>query len=178
MRIKAHGFDWDEGNRAKCQKHGLSLAEIEWVLRHGRLRVTDDDKHSLGEKRLIAIGRTQAGRFVLVGFTLRKRRGDRFIRPITARYMHVGRCVAMSSKIPEFRTDEELEAFLEQDLSDYITPENFKSARFEFLPKTRQVNLRFSEALLDAVRERAREQGISYQRYIRQAVERALDDRR
>jgi predicted DNA binding CopG/RHH family protein len=84
----------------------------------------------------------------------------------------------MSSKIPEFRTDEELEAFLKQDLSDYITPENFKPARFEFLPKTRQVNLRFSEALLDAVRERARQEGITYQRYIRQAVERALDDRR
>jgi predicted DNA binding CopG/RHH family protein len=81
----------------------------------------------------------------------------------------------MSSKIPEFRTDEELEAFLERDLSDYVTPENFKPARFEFLPKTRQVNLRFSEALLDAVRQRAREQGISYQRYIRQAVERTLD---
>jgi predicted DNA binding CopG/RHH family protein len=84
----------------------------------------------------------------------------------------------MSSKIPEFRTDEELEAFLEQDLSDYITPENFKPAGFEFLPKTRQVNLRFSEALLDAVRQRARDEGISYQRYIRQAVERALDARR
>jgi predicted DNA binding CopG/RHH family protein len=84
----------------------------------------------------------------------------------------------MSSKIPEFKSDEELEAFLEQDLSDYITPENFKPARFEFLPKTRQVNLRFSEALLDAVRQRAREEGISYQRYIRQAVERALDARR
>lgn len=84
----------------------------------------------------------------------------------------------MSSKIPEFRTDEELEAFLEQDLSDYITPENVKPARFEFLPKTRQVNLRFSEALLDAVRARAREEGISYQRYIRQAVERALEAQR
>jgi len=81
-------------------------------------------------------------------------------------------------KLPEFGTDEELAAFLEQDLSDYITAENFKPARFEFLPKTRQVNLRFSEALLDAVRQRAQEQGISYQRYIRQAVERALDDRR
>jgi len=46
------------------------------------------------------------------------------------------------------------------------------------LPKTRQVNLRFSEALLNAVRQRAREEGISYQRYIRQAVERALDARR
>jgi predicted DNA binding CopG/RHH family protein len=84
----------------------------------------------------------------------------------------------MSRKVPEFKSDEELEAFIEQDLSDYITPENFKPARFEFLPKTRQVNLRFSEALLDAVRQRAREEGISYQRYIRQAVERALDARR
>jgi predicted DNA binding CopG/RHH family protein len=84
----------------------------------------------------------------------------------------------MSRRIPEFKSDEELEAFLEQDLSDYITPENFKPARFEFLPKTRQVNLRFSEALLDAVRQRAQEEGISYQRYIRQAVERALDARR
>jgi predicted DNA binding CopG/RHH family protein len=84
----------------------------------------------------------------------------------------------MSSKIPEFRTDEELAAFLEQDLSVSITPENFKPARFEFLPKTRQVNLRLSEALLEAVRARARDEGISYQRYIRQAVERALDNGR
>jgi uncharacterized DUF497 family protein len=88
MSIEAHGFDWDEGNRAKCQKHGLSLAEIEWVLRHGLLRVTDDDKHSLQEKRLIAIGRTRMGRFALVGFTLRRCREQTFIRPITARYMH------------------------------------------------------------------------------------------
>jgi hypothetical protein len=22
------GFDWDDGNRAKCQKHGVSLGEI------------------------------------------------------------------------------------------------------------------------------------------------------
>jgi hypothetical protein len=88
MSIETHGFDWDEGNRTKCQKHGLSLAEIEWVLRHGLLRLTDDDKHSLQEKRLIAIGRTQAGRLVFVGFTLRERRGHTLIRPITARYMH------------------------------------------------------------------------------------------
>jgi predicted DNA binding CopG/RHH family protein len=89
-----------------------------------------------------------------------------------------GRCAATSRRIPEFKSNEELEAFLEQDLSDYITPENFKPARFEFLPTTRQVNLCFSEALLDAVRQRAQEKGISYQRYIRQAVERALDARR
>jgi uncharacterized protein len=60
------------------------------VLRHGLLRVTNDGKHSLQEKRLVAIGRTQAGRLVFVGLTLRERRGHTLIRPITARYMHVG----------------------------------------------------------------------------------------
>jgi uncharacterized DUF497 family protein len=89
MSIAVHGFDGDDGNRTKCQKHGLSLAEIESVLRHGLLRLTDDEKHSLEEKRLIAIGHTEAGRLVLVGFTLRGRRGHTLIRPITARYMHV-----------------------------------------------------------------------------------------
>ena len=136
MSIETHGFDWDEGNRTKCQKHGLSLAEIEWVLRHGLLRLTDDDKHSLQEKRLIAIGRTQAGRLALVGFTLRERRGHTLIRPITARYMHVREMRRQDwiSKISAAsRTDEELEAFPEQDLSDYVTPENFKPVRLEFL---------------------------------------------
>jgi predicted DNA binding CopG/RHH family protein len=40
----------------------------------------------------------------------------------------------MSKKIPDFKTDDELAAFLEQDLTDYITPESFKPARFAFLP--------------------------------------------
>jgi uncharacterized DUF497 family protein len=28
-QMKFDGFDWDSGNRAKCQKHGVSIAEIE-----------------------------------------------------------------------------------------------------------------------------------------------------
>ena len=27
--FRVSGFDWDEGNRAKCQKHGLTVAHIE-----------------------------------------------------------------------------------------------------------------------------------------------------
>ena len=27
--LEANGFDWDRGNRAKCEKHGLSIAAIE-----------------------------------------------------------------------------------------------------------------------------------------------------
>ena len=29
MNDRVSGFDWDEGNKSKCQKHGVSIAEIE-----------------------------------------------------------------------------------------------------------------------------------------------------
>jgi uncharacterized DUF497 family protein len=29
MTSKLAGFDWDDGNRTKCQKHGVTIAEIE-----------------------------------------------------------------------------------------------------------------------------------------------------
>ena len=76
-------FDWDDGNRAKAQKHGLTLSEIEHAMRTGA-RVAPDPAHSLAEQRFIAIGRDPAGRPVFVAFCLR---GER-IRPISARYMH------------------------------------------------------------------------------------------
>jgi predicted DNA binding CopG/RHH family protein len=87
----------------------------------------------------------------------------------------------MKKKLPVFKTDEEAEAFLEQDLSDYLHAGNFKSAewmRFEFKPKRKSLNLRLSADLLDAVRKNAKRQGIPYQRYIRQALERAVSERK
>ena len=87
----------------------------------------------------------------------------------------------MKKKFPALKTDEEAEAFLERDLSDYLHAGNFKSAqwmRFEFKPKQKSVNLRISGELLDAVRKRAKKQGIPYQRYIRQALERAVAERK
>jgi predicted DNA binding CopG/RHH family protein len=80
----------------------------------------------------------------------------------------------MSKKFPVLKTDEEAEAFLEQDLTDYISAENFAPFRYEYQPKQKSVNLRISEELLDAVRGRAEQQGIPYQRYIRQALETAV----
>lgn len=82
------GFDWDDGNRAKCQKHGVTLAEIEALLRGGP-RVAPDLKHSADEDRLIAVGRNDAGRPLFVAFTIRTREGRRLLRPVSARYMHV-----------------------------------------------------------------------------------------
>jgi predicted DNA binding CopG/RHH family protein len=46
--------------------------------------------------------------------------------------------------------------------------------RFEFGPKTERVNMRLSKDLLDTVKARAAKEGMSYQRYIRQALERAV----
>ena len=34
MNLRVSGFDWDEGNRAKCQKHGVPMIEIEDLFAH------------------------------------------------------------------------------------------------------------------------------------------------
>ncbi len=81
------GFDWDEANRGKYRKHGVSAAAIESVFQRP-IAVFPDPGHSRGETRFKAIGRTGEGRHVLIVFTLRKRVDETFIRPISARYMH------------------------------------------------------------------------------------------
>jgi uncharacterized DUF497 family protein len=87
MPISVAGFDWDDGNSDKCGKHGLTLAEIESVF-HGTVMVLPDEDHSEAEQRFKAIGRTSAGRYVFIVYTLRRRGGQFLIRPISARYMH------------------------------------------------------------------------------------------
>lgn len=85
MAIKVKGFDWDEGNTAKCQKHGLSTEEIEMFFRSD-LYVGPDIKHSALEQRFLAVGRSSCrnSQPMFVVFTLR----NGLIRPISARYMH------------------------------------------------------------------------------------------
>ena len=81
-------FDWDRGNRAHCRKHGVTIAEIEALLRDDP-HVAPDLKHAHLEDRLIAVGRTEKGRPLFVAFTIREKFGQRIIRPVSARYMHV-----------------------------------------------------------------------------------------
>lgn len=87
MRGRISGFDWDDGNRSKCERHGVSAAEIEALFDQPVL-IVPDETHSRGEARLRAIGKTARGRSVFLVFTLRERDGERLIRPITARFMH------------------------------------------------------------------------------------------
>ena len=60
------------------------------------------------------------------------------------------------------------------DLTDYISAETLAPFPYELRPKEKSVNLRISEGLLDAVRQRAKQQGIPYQRFIRRALELAV----
>ncbi len=85
MKDKVHGFDWDDGNWPKCAKHGVSKAEIEFVIRHAQFVV--DDPHPV-EKRYRTALKANTGRYVFVAFTLRYKEGLTLIRPISARYMH------------------------------------------------------------------------------------------
>lgn len=87
MRIQVEGFDWDHGNRLKCQKHGISVAEIESFF-HREILVAPDMKHSDKEERFLAIGVSSKGQPMLVVFTLRGKEETMLIRPISARYMH------------------------------------------------------------------------------------------
>jgi uncharacterized DUF497 family protein len=81
------GFDWDRGNLAKFRKHGVSIAEIEELFESGPT-VAPDLRHSTVEDRYIAVGRNREGRPLFVAFTLRRRGGRMFLRPLSARYMH------------------------------------------------------------------------------------------
>ena len=81
------GFDWDEGNWPKCGKHGVGKNEIEDIF-HNDPAVCHDAEHSQYEKRWLAIGQNNAGRWIFIAFTIRERQDKKFIRPISARFMH------------------------------------------------------------------------------------------
>jgi uncharacterized DUF497 family protein len=88
MNVVAAGFDWDDGNREKCRKHGMTLAEIEHVLVHGETLIVPTTRGSIIEPRFIAIGRTATGRYAFVVFTPREVNGETRLRPLSARFMH------------------------------------------------------------------------------------------
>jgi predicted DNA binding CopG/RHH family protein len=76
-------------------------------------------------------------------------------------------------KVPVLRTDEEAEAFLDQDLSD-LDFSQFKPVQFEFTAKDERINMRLPSSLLGAVKAKAKEAGMPYQRFIRATLEKAV----
>jgi uncharacterized DUF497 family protein len=49
MTPHANGFDWDKGNRAKCERHGLSVSAVESLFTRP-LAILPDAAHSERER--------------------------------------------------------------------------------------------------------------------------------
>lgn len=82
--LESEGFQWDRGNAPKLwDRHEVAPMEAEQVFFNRPLVTTADVTHSRLEPRFYALGRTDAGRRLFVGFTLR----GRLIRVISARPM-------------------------------------------------------------------------------------------
>lgn len=80
------GFDWDDGNRRKNDKHGVSMSEAEQVFFNVPLLMLEDANHSQLEPRMHALGKTDLGRLLHITLTLRH--SATLIRVISARDMH------------------------------------------------------------------------------------------
>lgn len=102
VKNRIAGFDWDEGNREKCRKHGVSIAEIEALFLEADPLIGEDVKHSEQEDRFFAVGNAVSFRMIFVIFTFRHRDGLNIIRPVSARYMHRKEIERYAKKIPRF----------------------------------------------------------------------------
>ena len=80
------GFDWDDGNDPKNDKHAVSMAEAEQLFFNDPLLLLEDAKHSQSASRIHALGKTDEGRMLHITFTLRKK--NALTRVISARDMH------------------------------------------------------------------------------------------
>lgn len=80
------GFDRDDGNARRNEKHGVAQAKAEEVFLNQPLLTLEDLRHRDQEARFHALGKTLDGRLLHVTFTLRG--DDTLIRVISARDMH------------------------------------------------------------------------------------------
>lgn len=65
-------FEWDDGNLDKSyQKHGITPNQVEEAFTDEEVIIVLDVVDSLGEKRLIAIGKTLDKLILFVVFTIR-----------------------------------------------------------------------------------------------------------
>ena len=84
--LQVTGFDWDDGNARKNDKHGVSMAEAEQVFFNAPLLLLEDAVHGQQEPRIHVLGATNAARALHITCTLRQ--SGTLIRVISARDMH------------------------------------------------------------------------------------------
>jgi predicted DNA binding CopG/RHH family protein len=84
----------------------------------------------------------------------------------------------MKKKLPTLKSDRQAEDFVANaDLTEYDLS-GMREVRFEFEPKSARINMRLPATLLAAVKTRATRAGMPYQRFIRQALEAAVQPRK
>jgi uncharacterized protein len=99
---EATEFEWDEGNAEKnWVRHRVTQTECEEVFFNRPLVVSEDEVHSVDERRFFALGQTEAGRLLFVAYTIRNER----VRVISARDM-----IRSERRAYEHARAEELEA--------------------------------------------------------------------
>jgi len=84
----------------------------------------------------------------------------------------------MKKPLPTLKSDRDAEEFVaNSDLTEYDLSA-MRMVRFEFQPKSERVNMRLPRPLLEAVKASAARAGVPYQRFIRQALEAAVQPRK
>ncbi|WP_299435854.1 BrnA antitoxin family protein [uncultured Rhodospira sp.] len=79
---------------------------------------------------------------------------------------------------PRHESDAAAERFVDEaDLTEYDFS-GFQPGQFEFARKEARVNMRLPASMLEAVKASAAARGIPYQRFIREAIARALSSNR
>jgi predicted DNA binding CopG/RHH family protein len=80
----------------------------------------------------------------------------------------------VNPEMPSLKTDADAEKFVEtSNLAEYDLS-GFKPMRFEFEPKVAALSVRLPQNLLDALKLKAKNQGISYTQYVRLLLERDI----
>lgn len=166
---KVSGFDWDDGNARKNDKHGVSMAESEQVFFNEPLLLIADTKHSDGKSRFHALGKADDARMLHITFTLRQ--AGKKIRVISAREMH--RSERFMSKqlkvVPKFVNEADERTFWEtHDSTEYL---NWTKAQRVVLPNlkptTKTISLRLPQHLLDSLKAAANSRDVPYQSLIK-----------
>lgn len=77
----------------------------------------------------------------------------------------------MKKRLPSLKTDKAAKDFLDGDLSDYLTDENFSKSTFEFEPKDTSITLRVSSRLKNSIIDISKRKKVPYQKVMREALE-------
>ncbi len=64
---------------------------------------------------------------------------------------------------------------LSGDLSSLFSSSDWKKIKFELRPKNKSITIRISEEMLDAIKSKAQDEGLDYQKWIRSSIEDALN---